>query len=96
MIAPLIKWDHKEDYFVFKFDERIASEKSFTITFTDHDYDYIAGHEIDGKLVTEFENCIITSVYSSKFRKSTFPSYRIFIPCMASNSLSTPLPHPRF
>lgn len=55
MIAPLIKWDHKEDYFVFKFDERIASEKSFTVTLTDHDYDFIAGHEIDGKSVAVFK-----------------------------------------
>jgi fatty acid synthase len=49
MIAPLIKWDHSEDYFVFKFDERISSEKSFPVTLADQDYDFMAGHEIDGE-----------------------------------------------
>ena len=49
MIAPLIKWDHQQDYFVYKFDERIASEKSFTVNLLDQDYEFISGHEIDGK-----------------------------------------------
>lgn len=49
MIAPLIKWDHKQDYFVYKFDERIASEKAFPINLQDQEFEFISGHEIDGK-----------------------------------------------
>ncbi|KAL7036630.1 hypothetical protein ACKWTF_008883 [Chironomus riparius] len=51
MIAPLIKWDHKQDLFVYKFDERIASEKSFTVNLLDQDYEFISGHEIDGRVL---------------------------------------------
>lgn len=50
MIAPLIKWDHKEDYFVYKFDERVASEKAFPINLQDQEFEFLSGHEIDGKV----------------------------------------------
>jgi len=50
MIAPLIKWDHKQDYFLYKFDDHIASAESFIINLQDQDFEYISGHEIDGKL----------------------------------------------
>lgn len=53
MIAPLIKWDHKENYFVMKFDEKIANDKSFLINLQDSEFEFIAGHEIDGKLSLE-------------------------------------------
>lgn len=49
MISPLIKWDHKESYFVLKFDEMISSEKKFLVSLQDNEYDYVAGHEIDSK-----------------------------------------------
>lgn len=50
MIAPLIKWDHKENYFVMKFDEKIANDKATTINLQDSDFEFITGHEIDGNL----------------------------------------------
>lgn len=49
MISPLIKWDHKESYFVLKFDEQISSEKKFLVSLQDNDYEFVSGHEIDSK-----------------------------------------------
>lgn len=50
MIAPLVKWDHKENYYVMKFDEKIANDKSTLINLQDSDFEFITGHEIDGKI----------------------------------------------
>lgn len=51
MIAPLVKWDHKENYYVMKFDEKIANDKSTLISLQDGDFEFITGHEIDGKIL---------------------------------------------
>jgi hypothetical protein len=87
MIAPLIKWDHKQDYFVYKFDERVASEKSFTVNLQDQDFEYISGHEIDGefKLIKNYKN-LTKLIY---YRKNFVPRNWLLIPCMASNGLPT-------
>lgn len=68
MIAPLIKWDHKQDYFVYKFDERIASEKTFTVNLQDQEFEFISGHEIDGEFEKCKKNCrnIIKLIYLKK------------------------------
>lgn len=49
MIAPLIKWNHKENYHYLKYDERIETDKEFIVFLQDPEYEYIAGHEIDRK-----------------------------------------------
>ncbi|KAL9707515.1 hypothetical protein quinque_011033 [Culex quinquefasciatus] len=54
MIAPLIRWDHRESAFVCKYtwDE---TEKSgilnYKINLNDRDYKYIVGHCIDGRVL---------------------------------------------
>jgi fatty acid synthase, animal type len=51
MLSPLVKWDHSENYFVTKYEEAAVnkSESFFTVNLSDSDYDYIAGHTIDGE-----------------------------------------------
>lgn len=55
MIAPLIKWDHTEDYFVTKFSMQKGSysgERKVTLSLEEENY--IAGHIIDGRLLDFF------------------------------------------
>lgn len=56
MIAPLIKWDHQEDYMVAKFDatKDITSERKVTINIKDEDQQYMKGHIIDGMFRMHF------------------------------------------
>lgn len=52
MIAPFIKWDHTEDYFVTKFSLQkgdYSGERKVTLSLEEESY--IAGHIIDGKLL---------------------------------------------
>lgn len=49
-IAPLVKWNHAEDYYVTRFKEYDSfNRRTLTIGFTDKLYDYIRGHVVDGK-----------------------------------------------
>lgn len=50
MLAPMIKWDHAQDYKVAKFDatKEITSERKVTISLREEDHQYMAGHIIDG------------------------------------------------
>lgn len=50
MIAPLMRWDHSEDWFVMKFEVKRAGdsgERKVKLSFDE--YGYISGHIIDGK-----------------------------------------------
>jgi hypothetical protein len=49
MISPLIKWNHKENFYVLKYNERIETNMSFNINLQDREYEFITGHEIDRK-----------------------------------------------
>lgn len=52
MISPLIKWDHSDDWYVtsYRMQEKITSgERIVEVTLTDEDYEYMAGHMIDGR-----------------------------------------------
>lgn len=52
MIAPLIKWDHTEDYFVTKFSmQKGAYSGERNVTLSLEEDNYISGHIIDGKLL---------------------------------------------
>lgn len=66
MIAPLIKWDHTEDYFVTKFSMQkgdYSGERKVTLSLEEESY--IAGHIIDGRLL----NCSMTfKVYLEYFK----------------------------
>lgn len=54
MISPLIKWDHAENFFHMKHEERLLKgEQHFPVTLADTDYEFISGHTIDG----ERKNC---------------------------------------
>ncbi|KAK0156666.1 hypothetical protein PV328_012460, partial [Microctonus aethiopoides] len=52
MISPLIKWDHSDDWYVtsYKVQDKITlGERTVEVTLTDEDYEYMAGHVIDGQ-----------------------------------------------
>ncbi|KAI4485852.1 hypothetical protein M0804_006341 [Polistes exclamans] len=52
MISPLIRWDHSSNWYVtsFKIQERIVSgERTIDVTIIDEDFEYITGHNIDGR-----------------------------------------------
>lgn len=58
-ISPLIRWDHTEDWFITKFELQRSTrsgERKVKVSLTDQDYDFIAGHVIDGN----FPNVYIT------------------------------------
>lgn len=53
MIAPLIKWDHSQDWFVAEYDMNstaITSERKITVELKSEDQKYMAGHIIDGEI----------------------------------------------
>lgn len=65
MIAPLIMWDHTEDWFVMKFSAQKgghSGERKVTLSL-DTDDAYIAGHIIDGKLCICYYIIIIDSAH---------------------------------
>lgn len=52
MISHLIKWDHRDDWYVtsYRLQEKIQSgERVVEVTLADEDFEYIAGHVIDGR-----------------------------------------------
>lgn len=54
MIAPLIKWNHSEDWFVMKFETKQSGrsgERKVTISLDEKAY--ISGHVIDGKKLND-------------------------------------------
>lgn len=49
MIAPLLRWDHSEDWFVMKFEvRRAANSGERKVKLSLDEQIYIAGHIIDG------------------------------------------------
>lgn len=53
MISPLIKWDHREDFHVVRYESNAAmkSERSYTVNISDPEFDFITGHNIDGTVL---------------------------------------------
>ncbi|XP_070493665.1 fatty acid synthase-like [Chironomus tepperi] len=51
MISPLIKWDHEATYPIITTDGKPCNEKVFDVHLSEHEYAYIAGHEIDGRVL---------------------------------------------
>lgn len=54
MIAPLIRWEHSEDWFVTKFDSQKSNrsgERHVVLNLADQEYEYICGHLIDGRIL---------------------------------------------
>ncbi|XP_063987869.1 fatty acid synthase-like [Diachasmimorpha longicaudata] len=54
MISPLIKWDHSDDWFV-NYDQSksktTSGQRRVELSISDEDYEYMAGHVIDGRNV---------------------------------------------
>lgn len=50
MIAPLIKWNHCEDFHVMKYEVNVATKtsKKYNINIKDAETEYLLGHMIDG------------------------------------------------
>lgn len=52
MIAPLIKWDHSQDWLVVRYGEKskdIIFERKITVSLSNEECSYMKGHIIDGK-----------------------------------------------
>ncbi|XP_025160327.1 fatty acid synthase-like [Harpegnathos saltator] len=61
MISPLIKWDHSEDYYVFRYKEKnkiFSTERIITITPDDEDFEYLYGHVIDERILLPVTSCL--------------------------------------
>ncbi|KAG5668080.1 hypothetical protein PVAND_016035 [Polypedilum vanderplanki] len=51
MISPLIKWDHTENWFVPKYDDKKHNDMQINISLQDSEFGFISGHEIDGRVL---------------------------------------------
>lgn len=51
MISPSVRWDHSENFFVPAHDIRDVNEMLVDIHLQDPEFKYIAGHEIDGRVL---------------------------------------------
>lgn len=51
MISSLIKWDHSQNWFVPRHDDKQTNEHRVPVSLSDADFDFIAGHEIDGRVL---------------------------------------------
>jgi len=52
MIAPLVKWEHSEDWYVtsYQMQEKIKSgERTVVVTLKDDELEYLSGHVVDGR-----------------------------------------------
>ncbi|XP_034946083.1 fatty acid synthase [Chelonus insularis] len=52
MISPLIRWEHSDEWYVtsYRMQEKITSgERVVEVSLNDEDYEYMAGHVIDGR-----------------------------------------------
>lgn len=49
MIAPLVRWNHSEDWFVTKYCG--VQDNHFSISLSDSNYEYLSGHVINGSIV---------------------------------------------
>lgn len=55
MISSLIRWDHSEDFFYMKHEDKILnSERTFPMILSEPDCEYLSGHTIDGQSSTLF------------------------------------------
>lgn len=52
MIAPLVRWEHSEDWYVtmYRVQDKIKSgERNILISLKDDECEYLSGHVIDGR-----------------------------------------------
>ncbi|XP_014483030.1 PREDICTED: fatty acid synthase-like [Dinoponera quadriceps] len=52
MISPLVRWDHSEDYFFYRYsgyDKIFSRERIVTISIAIKEFEYLSGHITDGK-----------------------------------------------
>ncbi|XP_055905959.1 fatty acid synthase-like [Eupeodes corollae] len=53
-ISDLLKWDHRDDWEVYSYNKMISKksgEKTFIINMKSEEFKYLAGHNIDGKIL---------------------------------------------
>lgn len=66
MIAPLVRWEHGDDWFVTKFELQRSTrsgERKVNISINDQDYDFIVGHTIDGKFHIFYRLHLLPHIY---------------------------------
>ena len=54
MISPLIRWDHREDAFVVKYNWEESTKSNFLhfkISLSSPEYKHVIGHNIDGRIL---------------------------------------------
>lgn len=81
MIAPLIKWDHSQDWFVAEYDMNstaITSERKITVELKSEDQKYMAGHIIDGE-IDSFSNFRNFKMFFSIVFRSLFIAGNIIL-----------------
>lgn len=52
MIAPLVRWEHSEDWYVtmYRVQDKIKSgERNISISIKEDEFEYLTGHVIDGR-----------------------------------------------
>lgn len=70
MIAPLIKWDHSDEWNVYEHSKKeMSRERKLVVNIGDKDSEYMSGHIIDGNvlLISQFSHFIQVSMYSQFF-----------------------------
>lgn len=75
MIAPLVRWEHSEDWYVtmYRVQDKIKSgERNILISLKDDEYEYLSGHVIDGR------NLFPATGYLVNLAISTHIFYTIF------------------
>lgn len=80
MIAPLIKWEHSEDWFVTKFELQRSTrsgERKIKIGLSDQDYDFIVGHAIDGNVSCFFRQIFFFNE-NYAFKNSIVYEFKIY------------------
>lgn len=86
MISPMVRWEHSEDWFVTKFElqrSTRSAERKIKVSLTDQDFDFIAGHVVDGKISKNSSG--IRDKIHDIFRSLLIPSHRL-----SSNGLGNP------
>ncbi|KAL7024413.1 hypothetical protein ACKWTF_013028 [Chironomus riparius] len=51
MIAPSIKWDHKNSYYIPSWKDKQHNQHIVNINLSDPEFEFISGHEIDGRIL---------------------------------------------
>lgn len=78
MIAPLIRWEHSEEWYVtsYRMQEKIKSgERTVNINLKDDELEYLSGHVIDGRNLYPATGYLVGQFNLIRFLLFTFRTY---------------------